>query len=168
MPSCISGMGGGSGGSSAKSYTEVQGEYFARATPGQGSLTHDEGCTEKDYGDELRFAEWLYQTLGGDIHVKEEKHEYEGQKNPDFLWNGKLWDLKTISSEKAANDAIRRGQKQIKTNPGGVMLDLRDTSYSMTELIRIVNNRMKWYNDYAGDILIVSNGKIQKILRYKK
>lgn len=150
-----------------KPYTEVQDEYFKAATPGKGILSCDEGCTTKLYENEVEFAEWLHKTLGGDLHVFEEIHENK-RKNPDYLWNGKLWDLKTITSEKAANTAIKRGQNQIKNNPGGVMLDFRDYDFSDELLIEVINKRMQWYKDNAGDVMIVSKGKIYKILRYKK
>ena len=52
----------------------------------------------------------------------------DGVKMPDYIWNNKLWDLKTISNEKAANSALRKGVNQIFDNPGGVMLDCRKFS----------------------------------------
>lgn len=151
-----------------KPYIEVQDEYEKNATPGEGKLTHDKGCTEDRYKDELDFAEWIHNTFGGDIHVNEEKYEFEGQKNPDYLWNGKLWDLKTLSSEKAANTAIKRGLTQIKDNPGGLILDLRENDFSEDLLVDVINKRMTWYKDNVGDIMIISKKTIFKILRYKK
>ena len=97
-----------------------------------------------------------------------EVYEEKNRKNPDYLWNGKFWDLKTITSEKAANTAIKRCQSQIKNNPGGVMLDFRDYNFSDELLTEVINKRMQWYKDDAGDVMIVSKGKIYKILRYKK
>lgn len=152
----------------SKPYIEVQDEYEKNATPGEGKLTHDKGCTEERYKDELDFAEWIHNTFGGDIHVNEEKYEFEGQKNPDYLWNGKLWDLKTLSSEKAANTAIKRGLTQIKDNPGGLILDLRENDFSEDLLVDVINKRMTWYKDNVGDIMIISKKTIFKILRYKK
>ena len=52
---------------------------------------------------------------------------------PDYIWNNKLWDLKTISNEKAANSALRKGVNQIFDNPGGVMLDCR--KFSVEEIL---------------------------------
>ncbi len=150
-----------------KPYTDVTEEYLKNATPGEGDLSHDSGCIGKHYKNELDFADWIHKTLGGDIHVYEEVHD-EFKKNPDFLWNGKLWDLKTISTEKAANTAIQRGLKQIKNNPGGIMLNLSDNDYSDEGLMQVINKRMNWYHDDVGDIMIVSKNKLIKILRYKK
>lgn len=48
------------------------------------------------------------------------------------------------------------------------MLDFRDYDFSDELLIEVINKRMQWYKDNAGDVMIVSKGKIYKILRYKK
>lgn len=152
----------------SKPYIEVQDEYEKNATPGEGKLTHDKGCTEERYKDELDFAEWIHNTFGGDIHVNEERYDYEGQKNPDYLWNGKLWDLKTPQNEKGANGLIRKGLKQIVDNPGGIMLDYKDKDISIDLLQSVIDGRMKWVHDKTVDIMIVNKGRAIKIIRYKK
>ena len=152
-------------------YIDVTQEYLDKATPGEGKLTHDKGCLDnyEYYKDENVFADWLHKTLGGDIHVNEEKYEYEGQKNPDYWWNGKLWDLKTPEGMKGVNGRIKHGIHQIVEAPGGIMIDLRkidDVSYE--KLQNIINLRMQWVHDKTIDIMIVNNGKLIKIIRYKK
>lgn len=154
-----------------KPYTDVTQEYLDNATPGEGTLTHDKGCLDnyEYYKDENNFADWLHKTLGGDIHVNEEKYEYEGQKNPDYWWNGKLWDLKTPESLKGVNGRIKHGMHQIVEAPGGIMIDLRkidDVSYE--DLQKIINLRMQWVHDKTIDIMIVNDSKLIKIIRYKK
>ena len=92
-----------------------------------------------------------------------------GQKTPDYLWRGKLWDLKTASTEKAANTAIKRGLAQIKPNPGGVILDYGDYEVATEELMRVVDKRMQWLSDGAEvDIMIVKKKEVVMVLRYKK
>lgn len=81
---------------------------------------------------------------------------------------GKLWDLKTIATEKAANGAVRRGYNQIEKNPGGIMLNLSDNNISIKDLIQVIEKRMKWYKGETIDIMIVSEGQVIKVLRYKK
>ena len=153
----------------SKPYIEVQDEYEKNATPGEGKLTHDKGCTEERYKDELDFAEWIHNTFGGNIHVLEEKNEIKGKKNPDYLWNGKLWDLKTPESLNGVNGRIRHGLHQIEENPGGIMINMRKINdYSYDELLRIINLRMQWVKDKTVDIMIVDKGQATKILRYKK
>lgn len=150
-----------------KQYIDVTEEYKNRATPGEGSLTYDVGYNLRTHKEEIDFAQWLHNEFGGDIHLLSESKE-DGVKMPDYIWNEKMWDLKIISSEKAANTAIKRGQTQIKKNPGGIILDLKEKEFSQDLLIEIINNRMKWYSENVGDIMIISNRKVFKVLRYKK
>ena len=80
--------------------------------------------------DESDGALFLGKLIGGNIIVREEftKETYKfKQKNPDYVINGKYWDLKTIGST-SNQGAIKRGVKakahQIKNNPGGILLDI--------------------------------------------
>lgn len=148
-------------------HLEVQDEYYKKATPGKGNFTLDTNCEGERYDDERKFAEWLYNTLGGDIHVFEEKNR-QGIKDPDYLWNNKLWDLKSPQSEKGVNGLLRKGLQQIAENPGGVFIDFRNVSFSEGELQKVIDKRMQWVHDKTVDIMIISNGKIVKVLRYKK
>lgn len=85
-------------------------------------------------------------------------------KTADYIWNGKYWDLKSTSTEKSANSAIRHGLQQIKENPGGIILNYRDNKIAIDE---VIEKRMKWSKLEQVDIMIVSKNKIEKILRYK-
>lgn len=87
---------------------------------------------------------------------------------PDYIWKGKLWDLKTATTEKSANGLIRKGLQQIKPNPGGVFLDYGERDLSIETLLSVIEERMKWHKDASLDIVIVHNGKVVKILRYEK
>lgn len=87
---------------------------------------------------------------------------------PDYIWNNKLWDLKTISNEKAANSALRKGVNQIFDNPGGVMLDCRKFSVEEKTLLNVIEKRMKWHRDIDVDIMIVKSDSDVQIIRYKQ
>ena len=67
---------------------------------------------------EIKVAEWLLENFGGDIRLLSESKK-QGVKTPDYDWKGKFWDLKEISTNAAADSAIRKGLKQISSNPGG-------------------------------------------------
>ena len=146
---------------------DVTKEYLEKATPGEGTITRDEEYDESIHKNEIAFADWLHDNFGGNIHLLSESTE-KGKKTPDYLWNGKLWDLKNVTSEKAANSAIRKGIRQIVENPGSIILDYGDKSISLNELITVINKRMNWYEEKQIDIMIIQNGKVVSILRYKK
>lgn len=142
---------------------DVTKRYLADASPGKGNIEIEQGYLKDDRPDEIGMANWIHKTLGGDIVLKAELF---GQKNPDYEWLGTLWDLKTVSTEKSANSALKRGMKQIKENPGGIILDYGDKQVDIDELMKVIDRRMEWYPEESADIIIISHGRIQKVLRY--
>ena len=143
-------------------------EYKRKATPGQGAITYDEGYNRTRHAEEIKTAQWLHDTLGGDIMLLNESN-IQGQKMPDYLWRNSYWDLKTLSSEKAANSAIRHGLQQIRNNPGGLILDMGDLEVSLDELNAVIEKRMQWNQTKAAvDIMVIQKGKPIEILRYQK
>ncbi len=147
---------------------DVSAEYAEQATPGEGTIKQDEGYDVKRHADETKIAEWLRSKFGGDIRLLNES-KVDHEKRADLLWKGKLWDLKTASTEKAANTAIKRGLQQIRPNPGGIILDYKDIEISMDILKKVIDKRMEWLSEgEAIDIMIVRNGEDVKVLRYKK
>ena len=152
-----------------KPYTDVTQEYLDNATPGEGKYTVDEGCVGEHYESEKDFAKWVHETFGGDINVNVEKQEKHGVSNPDYLWRGKLWDLKEPEQLTGANGRIRHGLHQIADNPGGVMLDLwKIDNVDYEELQKIIDRRMQWVHGVTVDIMIAYNRTLVKVLRYKK
>lgn len=138
-------------------------EYLKDATPRRGNIDYDKGFDPEARQKEVETAKIVFNQLGGDFILKKEKGD---QKNPDYEWNGRLWDLKSITSEKAANSAIKKGMQQIARNPGGIMLNLWDRDFSLSELKGIIDLRMTWYPDKSADIMVISKGKILRIFRY--
>ena len=143
-------------------------EYLRGAAPGVGFISYDAGYDMVRHADEVKIAQWLHDNLGGSIVLLNEAHEV-GQKMPDYLWRDSLWDLKTSSSEKSANSAIRHGLSQIQENPGGIILNFNQNAFSMQRLREVIRKRMQWYsltNDI--DILVLSEDRLVAALRYKK
>lgn len=147
---------------------DVLDEYVKNATPGVGTITFEDGYEVSSHESEVRFAKWMHETFGGNIVLLNES-TIENEKRADYLWNGKLWDLKITTTEKAANTAIKRGLAQIKPNPGGVILDYGDCEISMDLLQAVIDKRMQWLSEGSrADILIVKNGDAVKVFRYEK
>lgn len=154
-------------GVSKPAYTEVQAEYQKKAKPKQGTITYDDGYNTENHKDEVLFANWLHNEFGGDIKLLNERPK-DKVKMPDYIWNGKLWDLKTASTEKSANGLIRKGLKQIESNPGGIFLNYGNRKISIDALLGVIQERMQWYKGESLDIMIIQNGKVVKVLRYEK
>ena len=123
--------------------------------------------TLQKFAEEIKTAQWLHENLGGDIVLlAEDGGLYE--KTPDFLWRGKGWELKTTTTEKSADSALRNALKQILENPGGVILDYGDNEVSIQDIEKIVIRRLERQEKCTADILILNHGKIVRAIRYKK
>lgn len=143
-------------------------EYLRTATPGQGAVTYEDGYRVKGHQSEIKMAEWLHRTFGGDIRLLNES-TVEGEKRADYLWREHLWDLKDASSEKAANTAIKRGLSQIKPNPGGIILNYGEQEIAQDVLLDVIDKRMQWLKDGTSvDIMIALKDGDVKVLRYNR
>lgn len=142
-------------------------EYLRTATPGKGKITYDDGYDTNRHTPEIKTAQWLHDNLGGDIVLLNESN-LEGQKTPDFLWRQKQWELKTATTEKSADSALRSALKQLTENPGGVILDYGKNSVSLDILQQVITQRIQRSGVFAVDIIVVRNSELYKVLRYKK
>mgnify|MGYP004453642291 CR=1 FL=1 len=145
---------------------DVLAEYQDKATPGVGALTYDEGYRVVHHTEEIKTAQWLHDNLGGDIVLLQEN--LGGEKKPDYLWNQKQWELKSISTEKAADSAVRGALKQIEQIPGGIIIDCGDNVKSFANLQEIVVKRIQRSCHFDIDVLILKDGKLSHVLRYTK
>lgn len=147
---------------------DVTEEYLKRATPGVGSITFEPGYDMgRDHAQERAAAQWLLDTFGGDI-VLQAEHKQAGVKCADYSWNGKQWDLKTTTTAKAADSALRKGLKQIRSNPGGIVLDYGYNRISAEELLKIAVDRMKFSGTDQVDVMVLMENALQFVWRFKK
>ena len=146
---------------------DVTASYFGYAMPGEGIVTKDAGYEEALHAEEVNMAEFLNRKFGGDVQLLKEANE-DKVKTPDFLWNGKMWDLKTVTTEKSADTAVRKGLKQIKENPGGIVLDYRGKNISEEGVRRVIDSRMKRGYEKDTDIMVIFGDDQIKVYRYKK
>ncbi len=101
------------------------------------------GYNPENHAEEIRFAYWILENLGGDILLLKEKQS--GQRTADYMWNGKLWELKSITSSKynTIDQHIRDGYKQIKERPGGIFLDISGSRLNIIEAEEMVTRSMR-------------------------
>lgn len=147
---------------------DVTAEYFGTAKPGEGSISYDDGYDVSSHKHEVQMANFLFEKFGGDLTLLKERN-IKDVKTPDYVWNSKYWDLKNVSSEKAAYSAVRHGIKQIIDNPGGLILDYRNTDKNNLQLIiNQIDDRMQRTKVENADIMIILENNRIKIYRYKK
>lgn len=151
---------------SHKAALDVTEEYLQSAVPLQGNITYDIGYNKNKHKDEIKMSDWLFKTFGGEIRLLNES-SVKNQKMPDFLWNGKYWELKSAHSVNGADKLLQHAIKQIQNNPGGVVLNLGadiDIVGLETQLAkRAARSKIEEF-----DIMLLSKDELLKILRYKK
>ena len=144
---------------------DVTKEYYGTAKT-KGKVIINPGYKKNIHENEIEVANIISKTFGGDVTLLNEVHQ-QGIKTPDFIWNKKKWELKTLTTEKAADSAVRKALKQIQDN-GGIILDYRTRNITLDVLMSIVDNRMKRNKQSQADIMILLKDNVIKIFRYKK
>lgn len=144
---------------------DVTETYLSQAKPGEGRISYEDGYSYTEHRAEVGAVEWLHKTFGGDVMLLQEVNA-DKKKTPDLLWDGVFWDLKTISTEKSADSAIRYGLKQIEEKPGGLILDFVGESFDLSRLTEIVGHRLRRSAKSSVDIIITSFGKLISVQHY--
>ena len=155
---------------SEKSAKDVTKKYIDSSKPRMGKVRYENGYRIKGHKTEIEVANQLRDQFGGKFVLLKEANA-QGIKTPDYLWRGKQWELKSISTVKAADMAIRKAAKQIAKTPGGVVLRCTG-SINTDELIRIVDDRAVRSvvsTGFGFDVIALEeNGSLLFARRYKK
>lgn len=147
--------------------TDVTDKYIRSAKPGKGKVTFDENSERSESKDEVKIARWLRDTFGGDVHVRKAQDKSEGIKYCDYIWKSKYWDLKSPREPKSPDDLIKHGLRQIKKNPGGIILDYQCDEFDLDRVINGAKRRME-SSGFNADLMILHKGKLICVKRYKK
>lgn len=145
---------------------EVTKEYYNNRFPGQGELIYGKGYNISGHKEEIEIAKWINKNLGGNIELLAES-DVDGVKMPDYIWNNKYWELKTTTTEKSANSAVRKAIKQISDNPGGIILNY-NSDINIQEVINVIEKRVDASKDnrISFDIMVLVKNKIATVIRY--
>ena len=143
-------------------------KQYSQAPAQAGQIIKPEGYSESKHKEEIKVAGWLKEKVGGEIELLEESTE-RGVKTSDYKIDGRYWELKTVSSEKAADSAIRKGLKQIEENPGGIILQLRgENTFDVKHLAGNVSDRLRRSSSFDVTVLVVKDGEIVKAIKCEK
>ncbi len=150
-----------------KTGIDVTEEYLSEARPGAGSVLREPLYDDSLHEEEIAMANWILKELGGDITlVKEAGNSYAVNK-PDYIWHDHYWELKSLSSPKAVDSALRKAVRQIHDRPGGVILDFGKNTITISSVESAIKSRLEAVCRFRVDIIIVNKGKLVKVLRYK-
>lgn len=146
---------------------DVTSDYLSTATPGIGEIEFDDDYDMSRHKAEVDIAQWIHDNLGGDIRLLNESKKYK-TLTPDYIWRGKLWDLKSTTTEKSADSAVRHGLKQIFENPGGIILNYGQNEISVDKLKKALQSRIRNSAQQSVDIIVLQNENLLIALRHKK
>ena len=144
---------------------DVTEEYKRKALPKTGGIIKPIGFEDKNGEEET--AIWLHDLFGGKLTLLPETAP-EGEPNPDYNWNGKLWDLKIPETPNGLDKRIRHGVHQISGNSGGIIIDIRNLEIDEEEIERRIRKRVSQSAQDDLDIIIRNGSELIKIIRYKK
>ena len=88
-------------------------------------------------------------------------------KSPDYIWNGKMWDLKTLQTVKAIDSALRHGVKQIENNPGGILLNFSDIDLDLSDIAPLILNRLRRSASSDMDVMILQTLILKNVFHFK-
>lgn len=151
---------------SEKSEKDVTKKYIDSAKHRMGKVRYENGYHIKGHKTEIEVANQLRDQFGGKFVLLKES-QTPGIKMPDMLWKGKQWEIKSISTEKAADSALRKAIKQIHGNQGGVIFDVAD-GIDKQKLIDVLDARATRSKSFNADIIALHNGSVLFARRYKK
>lgn len=141
-------------------------KYANIKKPSAGRLTYDKDYDIHKNKREIAVAQWLYEHIGGNIKLLTAVNK-DNKKTPDYLWNGKYWDLKSISTEKAADSAIRYGLKQIQENPGGLVLQYTGEDADVDKLSNIASGRLRRGYNNPVEVIVLDKSGVLVVLKYR-
>lgn len=68
----------------------------------------------------------------------------------------------------AADSAIRKGLKQISSNPGGIILDLKSEDIELPDLLHRINDRIKRSAKGTLHVLVKKDDVLLEVIQYIK
>lgn len=147
------------------SRSDIDKEYRPHQNKGTVSIPNDLKISR--HQEEISTAKMLVETIGGNLTLLTESKRYN-EKTPDYLWGGRFWDLKTITTTKAIDSAGRKGLKQISDKPGGVIFRYTDNSLDLQEMVQFLEERL--FRSLKGEvnIIIISDTELVFAQKYSK
>ncbi len=147
----------------------VKNEYYKNKKLG-GEVIIPDYFNSKLRNPEIEIVNIIKDEFGGAIELLNEIN-VTGYKNPDFSWENKLWEIKSVSTKNSVDSQVRYALKQISNNVGGIVLILDRCILTITEIIDIVAKRVKrtsFKTIPEIDVILMRNFKVIDVIRIKK
>ena len=117
---------------------------------------------------EKEIAELLEREVGGEIFMVPRVNNPQGISTPDYIFNGKAYDLKTLSEEATENTIFNRVKKARK-QAHNFIIDVSDAALS-DEVVEKQLKKLFENNStvFVEEVVIIRNGAITKVVKRKK
>lgn len=148
---------------------DVTEQYKKSRNAGKGQLSFDKNFAIKEHPSEMEIAKWVLKNIGGNIKLLQEVNA-ANVRTPDYIWNGKYWDLKEARSINAIDKAIRHGVGQIENNPGGFIIKWVGPSegYDVDKIKATIKKRLERSAPDDTTIVFVKDDKLIFAIKRKK
>lgn len=148
--------------------SDVTEEYLKKYKNKTGKLFIPEDYDRMLHSDEIFITEKIMDLLGGKIRLLNELNK-DKTMTPDMEWNNRYWEIKHPTTYQAADSAIRKGMKQIRSNPGGIILFYDNIILDEKRILSVISVRMKKIRNIKRtiDIAVIHSKDKIKVYRYK-
>lgn len=160
-------------------YTDITGKWYPNSTPGSHEVEDASeitinGTTYKVDGrnvqltysqHEKEIAELLEREVGGELKMLPRVNNPQGVSTPDYLFNGKGYDLKTLKPDAGKNTIYNR----IKKSRDQALNFVIDITKSGLDELRVNEQIEKIFRmketSFVDEIVIVSGDKIIRVIK---
>ena len=158
-------------------YYNVTKLWLENSTPGKGTIKDATSVTINGEvfkvnklnkiiheNNEVKVAEWLKKTFGGEIEYLPNITEKDGVSCADYFFKNEFWDLKELSGngKRTLEDAIKRKKKQ----SSNFIIDISNSKMEKEELLK---QAQKIYNsrslDWVDKLILKKNDELIAVLQ---
>ena len=141
-----------------------------------GVVLEDGYIFDKSSDDDINYARWIENTIGGKITIKK-KNSNKPSVDYDWEYNGitKQWEKKSPTTLNAISNRIKQGYKQlsIANNPGGFFVDLNvgklmNVEDAIDKLLFELYSKGSLLRGQTFDVIVTHKRKIVVCLRINK
>ena len=117
---------------------------------------------------EKEIAELLAREVGGEVYMVPRVNNPQGISTPDYLFNGKAYDLKTLSKDATENTIFNR-IKKARNQAHNFIIDISASSLNdemiENQIKKVFENKSTTFVD---EVVIIKNGRIKTVVKRKK
>lgn len=153
---------------------DITKDFIKNSTPNKGRIEFADNYNYAIHKDEIDGAYWLMKKFGGNIYLNQEEkdNKYKGISNPDYIWNGKWWDLKGVKTLNGISKRLQDGIHQINNNnkyvAGGVLIDITGCNDTKSDVLKVISNRLNHTAKSNMKVIVKKDDDIFAVIEYKK